>query len=146
MTRQKSQARQFNGMRYAEVQRRNSEQRQRLKPADQLWLKQNGYKNVGWDQVIALHQKIEEFLEKAQFEDMSLEELFLEADRIGNKYLSPAEIEAFNRQFSEEVAEIEELVDQYFPDTEIETIDFSQKAAPKSHRKSSRKPYPAKLK
>lgn len=121
----------FQGMSYGELQRTNANKRTQLKREDQQWLKENHYKNVGWEKVIQLYQKIEEIREKYRFEDMSLEELFLEADRIGNKYLTPEEIHDFNQQLAKQVAEIEELVDQQFPDTEIEVIDFSRTAAPR---------------
>lgn len=133
--------RRFNGMSYGELQRANSNTRSQLKQEEQKWLRGNGYRNVGWQDVIALYQKIEELLEKFRIEDMSLEELFLEADRIGNKYLTPAEREEFNQRFSKEVAEIGELVDRQFPDTEIEVIDFSQPTAKKSQRKRNQKTY-----
>jgi hypothetical protein len=141
MARKKSQKRSLNGMSYGEVQRINSENRSKLKQEHQTWLKENGYKNVGWENVIALYQKIEEFLDKAPFEDMSLEELFLEADRIGNKYLTPDEINAVNQQLSQEATEIGELIDQQFPDTEIEVIDFSSTTGKKSQKKRNQKTY-----
>ncbi len=142
MASKKSQKRDFNGMSYSEVQRANSENRSNLKKEDQKWLKDNGYKNAGWDKVITLYRKVEELLEdKSGFEDMSLEELFLEADQIGNKYLTPEEIKEFNQQLSQEVIEIGELVDKQFPDTEIEVIDFSQKIAKKPHKKLHQKTY-----
>lgn len=138
MASKKSRKRNFSGMSYGELQRANSKKRNNLKREDQKWLKDNGYKNVGWDNAIALYQKIDEFLDKYRFEDMSLEELFLEADRIGNKYLTPQEIEEFNQKMSKEVAEIAELIDQQFPDTEIETIDYSKK---KNQKKRNQKTY-----
>lgn len=141
MVNQKGKKRNFNGMGYVEIQRKNSDRREKLTSEEQKWLKQNGYKNVGWENVVSLYQKIEEFLEKAQFEDMSLEELFLEADRIGNKYLTPEEIHSFNHLLAQEVAEIEELVEQHFPDTEIEVVDFSQKGTQKPSKKTNRKTY-----
>jgi hypothetical protein len=138
MASQKSKKRNFNGMSYGEVQRTNTENRSKLEKERQKWLKDNGYKNVGWKNVIALYQKIEEFLDELRFQDMSLEELFLEADRIGNNYLSSEEIDEFNQQLTQEVNEIEKLVDEQFPDTEIEVIDFSQKTAKKPIRKTYR--------
>jgi len=141
MASKKSQKRDFNGMSYGEVQCANSKNRSKLKKKDQKWLKDNGYKNVGWDNVITLYRKVEEFLDKSRFEDMSLEELFLEADRIGNKYLTSEEIKEFNQQLSKEVAEIGELVDKQFPDTEIEVIDFSHKTAQKPQKKRNQKTY-----
>lgn len=139
MANPKSRKRTFNGMSYNEVQRANSSSRSKLKPEEQKWLKDNGYKNLGWDRVIHLHQKIEELLDKSRFENMSLEDLFLEADRIGNKYLTPDEIAAFDQQLSQEAAEIGALVDQQFPD-EPEAIDFG-KTAQKSQKKRNQKNY-----
>ncbi|NDJ20352.1 hypothetical protein GS682_01550 [Nostoc sp. B(2019)] len=72
---------------------------------------------------------------------MSLEELFLEADRIGNKYLTSKEIQEFNQQLSQEVAEIGEIIDQQFPDTEIEIIDYSKKTNKKTQKKHNQKTY-----
>ncbi len=120
MTNKKSKKRKFKGMSYYEVQRANSEHRNKLHKEEQKWLKNNGYKNVGWDNVIKLY----EFL---KIIDNSLEELFLEADRIGNKYLTNQEIEKFNHSLSKELNEIAEEFDKQFPDTEIEIIDFSRK-------------------
>ncbi|WP_017741411.1 hypothetical protein [Scytonema hofmannii] len=137
----KKQKRNFNGMSYGEVQSANSKNRSQLEKEHQKWLKDNGYKNVGWDNVINLYKKIEEFLEKSQFEDMTLEELFLEADRIGNKYLTRNDIEEFNQQFSKEVAEIGDLIEQQFPDTEIEVIDYSNTITKKSRQKRNQKTY-----
>lgn len=141
MASKKSQKRDFNGMSYRELQRANSENRSQLKKEDQKWLKDNSYKNIGWDNVITLYRKVEELLDKSPFEDMSLEELFLEADRIGNKYLTPKEIKEFNQQLSKEVAEIADLVDKQFPDTEIEVIDFNHKTAQKPQKKRNQKTY-----
>jgi hypothetical protein len=141
MASSKSRKQNFNGMSYVETQRTNSNNRDKLKKEHQRWLKDNGYRNVGWNQVIQLYQKIEEFLDQAPFEEMSLEELFLEADRIGNKYLTPKEIQAFNQQLSEEVSEIADIVDQQFPDTEIEVIDFSSTTSRRSQRNRYHKTY-----
>jgi len=141
MASRKSRKRTFNGMSYGQIQSYNSNNRKKLKRDDQKWLKDNGYKNVGWDQVVRLYQKIEEILDKGRFEEMSLEELFLEADRIGNKYLEPKELEEFNQQFAEEVHGIEELIEQQFPDTEAEMIDFSNVAGKKTQRKPNQATY-----
>jgi hypothetical protein len=140
MTNPNRKSRKFKGLSYREVQRHNSAQRGKLKPEEQKWLKENRCKNVGWDNVIHLYEKIEEFLEQNQIEDLSLEELFLEADRIGNKYLTTQEIEDFNQKLSQEVNEISELIDQQFPDTEIEVIDFNQPTQ-KIKKKSNQKSY-----
>jgi hypothetical protein len=141
MTNQKSPKRNFNGMSYREVQRTNSENRSKLAKADQKGLKTDGYKNVGWENVISLYKKIEELLDKSRFEDLSLEELFLEADRIGNKYLTPSEIADFNQQLSKEVTEVGEIIDRQFPDTEIEIIDYSKKASKSPKKKRDQKTY-----
>ncbi|MBW4683827.1 MAG: hypothetical protein KME40_01755 [Komarekiella atlantica HA4396-MV6] len=138
MANKRSPKKNFNGMSYGEVQRANSKNRSKLIKEDQKWLKDNGYKNIGWKNVINLYTKIEEFLDKSRFEDMSLEELFLEADRIGNKYLTSNEIAEFNQQLSQEVAEIGEIIDQQFPDTEIEIIDYSKKTQKKHNQKTYR--------
>jgi predicted Rossmann fold nucleotide-binding protein DprA/Smf involved in DNA uptake len=130
----------FNGMSYLEIQASNSNNRKKLKKEHQKWLRDNKYKNVGWDNVITLYQKIEELLDQARFGEMSLEELFLEADRIGNKYLDPEEIEAFNQEIAKEAYAIEELIDKQFPDQEIEIIDFS-KTNSKIPKKRNQKTY-----
>ncbi|MBD2089861.1 hypothetical protein H6F67_08340 [Microcoleus sp. FACHB-1515] len=126
------QKRQFNGLSYREVQRANSQNRLKLHKPDQKQLKAEGYKNTGWDQVIRLYQKIEELLDRYQYADLELDELFLEADRIGNKYLTPEEIEEYNQKLDKEVSEIEEAIDRQFPDTEVEIIDFSNRRKTRS--------------
>lgn len=141
MVNRKGQKRNFKELSYRQLQRHNSENRNKLKKEDQKWLRDNGFKNVGWENVINLYQKIEEFLNKYRFEDMSLEALFLEADRIGNKYLSPQEIEEFNRQLSKEITDIGALIDEQFPDTEIEVVDYSKKTAPKEQKRRNQKTY-----
>lgn len=125
-------------MSYRDIQRVNSKNRNKLPQKDKKWLKENGYKNIGWNNVIRLNQKINEFLDKSVIEDLSLEELFLEADRIGNKYLSHKEIEEFNQRLAKEINEIAEEIDRQFPDSMIEIIDFSEKAN-KTYRKKANK-------
>ncbi|MBH8574779.1 hypothetical protein I8752_17470 [Nostocaceae cyanobacterium CENA369] len=88
-----------------------------------------------------LYQKIEELLDKYQLEDLTLEELFLEADRIGNKYLTSQEIEEFNQRLSREVNDISEEIDKQFPDTEIEFIDFSKNSQAKYYNKQHQNSY-----
>jgi hypothetical protein len=127
MTSRESRKRTFEGMSYREIQRFNSKKRVELHKEDQQWLKNNGYKNLGWNNVIQLHQKIKELLDKYEFADLELEELFLEADRIGNKYQTDQEREEFNQKLSKEASEIAEEIDKQFPDTEVEVIDFSEK-------------------
>ena len=135
MANKKSQTRKFNGMSYHQVQRANSKKRTKLYKEDQKWLKDNDYRNIGWDKVINLFQKIEDFIDKYQLEDLTLEELFLESDRIGNKYLSSQDIEEFNQKLSQEVNEVAEEIDKQFPDSELEIIDFSE-----TNYKSRKKP------
>ncbi|PSB21377.1 hypothetical protein C7B76_05295 [filamentous cyanobacterium CCP2] len=73
-----------------------------------------------------MYQKIEAFLDKYEFAELELEELFLEADRIGNKYQTDQERAEFNQKLAKEVSEIAEEIDKQFPDTEVEVIDFSK--------------------
>ena len=131
----KSKKRLFNGMSYREVQRFNSDQKSKLPKKDQNWLKENGYKNVGWNHVIKLYEKVNDFLDQLNSDDDTLEELFLKADRIGSKYQTPQEIDAFNQQLSAEINQIADQIDQQFPETEMEFIDYSQP----SHHHSSKK-------
>ena len=128
-------------MSYREVQRTNSKNRLKLNNQDKTWLKINQYKNIGWQNVIKFYQKIEELLEKSPFEEMSLEELFLEADRIGDKYQTPQEKAEFNQQLSQEVTKIAELIDKHFPDTEIEVVDYNQNLTKKPTNKRNQKTY-----
>ena len=122
----KTQKRLFCGMSYREVQRSNSDRRSKLPKQDQKWLKAEGYKNVGWDNIIALYQKINDVSLQPDANEETLEELFLKADRIGNKYQTPEEIAAFNQQLAVEVNEIADEIDRQFPDTEMEFIDYSK--------------------
>ncbi|MBD2523237.1 hypothetical protein [Nostoc sp. FACHB-133] len=131
----------FNGMSYRDMQRVNSKNRNKLKQEDRHWLKTEGYKNVGWNNLISLYDKIKDFLDKYQFDDLTLEELFLEADRIGNKYLTSQEIQETNYKLAKEVNEIAEEIDRQYPDTEIEIIDFSNKTKKTYKRQSNQKSY-----
>jgi hypothetical protein len=117
----------FQGMNYRQVQKNNSKKRLELQPEEQKWLKNNHYKNIGWNNVINLFNKIKEFLDADKIEDLTLEELFLEADRIGNKYLSNQEIREFEDTLAQQVNQIAVMIDEQFPDSEIEIIDFSSK-------------------
>ncbi|MEA5505058.1 hypothetical protein VB735_18485 [Halotia wernerae UHCC 0503] len=137
----KSKKTNFNGMSYREVQRTNSKNRIKLHKEDQTWLKDKAYKNIGWQNVINLYEKIEELLNKYQLEDLTLEELFLEADRIGNKYLTSQEIANFNQKLAIEVNEIAEEIDRQFPDTEIEFIDFGKNSKNRYRNKYNKKIY-----
>ncbi|MCY7333057.1 MAG: hypothetical protein LH649_10465 [Pseudanabaena sp. CAN_BIN31] len=129
-------------MSYREVQLANSKNRVLLTKPDQQWLKKSGYKNVGWDKVILLYQKIEELIQEQDYlNDLSLGELFLEADRIGNKYLTPEEIADNNQKLAEVNNRINEQIDQAFPDTEDEVIDFGNKAVHKYQTKPRNKKF-----
>lgn len=126
-------------MNYRELQSDNSKKRSKLDREDRQCLKINGYKNVGWDSAIELYQKIEDILEGYKWKDLSLEELFLAADRIGNKYLTHQEIANFNQKLSQEVNEIAEEIDRQFPDLENEFIDFSHTTNNKAQRNTTKK-------
>lgn len=143
MASRKRQSYTFSGMGYRQAQRSNSIRRSKLPKKNQIWLTQNGYKNVGWDNVIRLYQKINELLAEPDGDDEpTLEELFLEADRIGQKYQTREEIEAFNQQMAAEVSAISDLIDQQFPDTEVEVIDYSQTSRSQAKTRQSRKRHP----
>ncbi|NET40287.1 MAG: hypothetical protein F6K19_51550 [Cyanothece sp. SIO1E1] len=72
-------------------------------------------------------------------EEDTLEELFLKAEQIGNKYQTSEEIASFNRKLSTEVNEISDEIDRQFPDSEIEFIDYSQPShKPKQMAKGKR--------
>ncbi|MBF2029229.1 MAG: hypothetical protein IGS48_21125 [Oscillatoriales cyanobacterium C42_A2020_001] len=126
MASKKSGKRLFCGMSYREVQQSNSARRSHLPKQDQQWLKENGYRNIGWDNVIKLHQKINDLLSTSDSDEPTLEELFLKADQIGSQYQTLEEIEAFNQALSKEVEAIANTIDQQFPDEEVEYIDYSQ--------------------
>ncbi|OKH28216.1 hypothetical protein NIES1031_05350 [Chroogloeocystis siderophila 5.2 s.c.1] len=87
-----------------------------------------------------LYHKIEELLDKYKFEELTLEELFLEADRIGNKYLTYQEREEFNHRLAKEVNEIADSIDKQFPETEVEFIDFGS-TTKKNSKKYTYKSY-----
>ena len=61
----------FQGMTYRELQKYNSQNRIKLSLEDQKCLKENGYKNIGWDYVINLYNTIQDFLVKYQVEDLT---------------------------------------------------------------------------
>ncbi|MBC1218592.1 hypothetical protein GNF10_24220 [Nostoc sp. UCD121] len=141
MTERKTKKAIFNGMSYRDTQRVNSKNRNKLKQEDIHWLKAEGYKNVGWNNAISLYHKIKEFLDKYQFDELTLEELFLEADRIGNKYFTAQEIQESNQRLAKEVNEIAEEIDKQFPDTEIEFIDFGNKTKKTYRKQNNQKSY-----
>jgi len=113
-------------MGYRKLQRKNSRNRNLLTKEHQKWLKENNYKNVGWERVISLYQKILELQREAQINDLNLEELFIEADRIGNKYFSGQEIQEQQQKIAMELNEITDILDNQFPKQQAEVIDYSQ--------------------
>ena len=122
----KKKSRTFQGMNYRKVQRKNSRNREQLTKDNKVWLKQNNYRNVGWNNVIKLFCKIKEFQEQEAIKSLSLEELFLEADRIGNKYLNNKEINQYHLKIARELNEIADIIDSQYPDRELEIIDYSK--------------------
>ncbi|VEP17427.1 conserved hypothetical protein [Hyella patelloides LEGE 07179] len=125
MVKKKLKAKTFQGMNYRKVQRKNSRNRNLLIRENQKWLKNNGYRNIGWNNVISLYQAIAELQRKEQISEFNLEELFLEADRIGNKYFSQQEIHNKQQKIAQELNEITEIIDYQFPDNKIEIVDYS---------------------
>ena len=118
--------REFNGMGYRQVQRSNSDNKAKITSEEIELLKNSGYKNVGWEKVTQLNLKLQEMLTSPYRENWSLDELFLEADRIGQKYQSADEIATFEKQFTILSQEIDDEIDRHFPDTQVEIIDFSK--------------------
>jgi hypothetical protein len=139
MTKPLKKKRLFSGMSYREVQRSNKDRRSKLPKAEQKWLKDNGYKNTGWDNVICLYQKINDLLSSSDSDELTLEELFLKADQIGNKYQTEEEKAAFNQSLRSEVEAISEIVDQQFPDSEFEFVDYRQHVHYPSKRKNKKR-------
>lgn len=126
MVYKKNHKRTFKRMSYRVVQRKNSRNRALLTKENQRWLKVNNYRNIGWDNVIDLFQKIEELQEQEAIKNLSLEQLFIEADRIGNKYLNSQEINRRNLKIAKELDEIANIIDSQFPDNTVEVIDYSK--------------------
>ena len=119
------QVRFYNGMKYRQLQSYNTQKRQSLTEEKKQWLKSNDYRNIGWEKIIKLYEKITEFLPKDSLQDISLEDIFLEADRIGNKYQNSEEIHKLNQQLSQINQEISDEIDKHFPDDEIVFLNFS---------------------
>ena len=126
MSSKKSSARTFQGMNYRKVQRKNSRDRQLLTKENQTWLKKHNYRNLGWTNVIQLFEKIRELQEQEIVKSLSLEELFIEADRIGNKYLNSQEINQRHQRIAQEVDEIADIIDSQYPNQKVEIIDYSK--------------------
>lgn len=131
----KKSPRKFRGMGYRQVQGANSRNRQKLSKSEQQWLKKNSYKNVGWENVISLYKQIEEF------NGETLESLFLAADKIGNKYQTREEIQTYQEKLAQTVTSISKKIEQQYPETEVEVIDYSENCTPKYRRKGSSKSY-----
>lgn len=119
-----SKKRLFCGMGYREVQRSNSTRKAQLTRAQQQWLSKQGHRNVGWENVIKLYHALNDL--QYDSDEPTLEELFLKAERIGNKYQTAEEIQAFNQALNAEVAAISEEIDKQFPDDSMEVIDYSK--------------------
>lgn len=56
-----------------------------------------------------------------------LEDLFIQSERIGNKYQSKEERDRFQKQLNAEVAGVSDIIDRQFKDEAIEVVDFSQR-------------------
>ncbi|MGB3517893.1 MAG: hypothetical protein WBA43_15665 [Elainellaceae cyanobacterium] len=119
-----SKKRLFCGMGYREVQRSNSTRKAQLTRAQQQWLRKQGQRNVGWENIIKLYHALNDL--QYDSDEPTLEELFLKAERIGNKYQTSEEIQAFNQALNAEVAAISEEIDRQFPDNSMEVIDYSK--------------------
>ncbi|WP_029681741.1 hypothetical protein, partial [Picosynechococcus sp. NKBG15041c] len=114
----------YKGMSYRKLQRWNKEHRSLLEKKYQIWLKQNSYQNIGWDRVIKLHEKILDLKRETEIHNMSLEELFLESDRIGEKYQTSQEKKDFQERFQHIIESISIVAEKIFPDDEVEFVDF----------------------
>jgi len=121
----KNKARTFEKMKYRQVQRKNSRNRNILPRSKQKWLKENGYRNIGWNNVIDLFKKIKDIQQEEDIKSSSLEELFLEADRLGNKYLDSQEIQQRNLAIANELGQIADIFNEQFPDNTVEVIDYA---------------------
>lgn len=119
----------FLGMSYREVQKWNSENRTKLDRQQQQKLKEEGFRNVGWESVIGLYLALDALINPEPEPELesSLEELFLEAARIGDKYQTEEDRATFQREFDREIAEINALIEEQFPQPQtIEFIDYSR--------------------
>lgn len=116
----------FARMTYRQLQRKNKSDRAQLSKKDCIWLKTNNYRNIGWTNVINLFQKIKELKERESIRKLDLEQLFIEADRIGNKYLTGKEIQNRNLKIARELNEIADIIDSQFPDNTVEVVDYSR--------------------
>lgn len=126
MSYKQTKVRTFQGMGYRQVQRKNTRNKKLLVKEQQQWLKKNDYRNVGWQNVIDLFNKIQEIQQTENIKKLTLEELFIEADLIGNKYLDSKEINQHNLKIARELNEIADIIDSWSVDNTVEIIDYSQ--------------------
>lgn len=115
----------FARMTYRQLQKKNKRDRAQLSKQDRIWLKTSNYRNIGWTNVINLFQKIKEIKEKESIRKLDLEQLFIEADLIGNKYLTGEEIQNRNLKIARELNEIADIIDAQFPDNTNEVIIYN---------------------
>lgn len=73
----------------------------------------------GWEQGTVGEQLLDEA--SRDIDERTLEELFIDADRIGNKYQTPEEVAASNQQLADEVQQVEQLLPDEGP---AEMVDF----------------------
>jgi hypothetical protein len=142
----------FAGQSYRSVQQANRLRRDSLPKADRRALQQQGFRNVGWDNVIRLSQQLDQLLAPPELTEElteeesidadlpSLDALFLEADRIGNSYQSAEEIAAFNQQLAEAVNAVDAEIDRLFPDDQVEVVHFQPVRNARRSAKSRSKP------
>jgi hypothetical protein len=132
------------GLNYRDLQKANGQRRDRLAKTDRAELKRLGFRNVGWDNVIRLSQRLDELLGPTPDPNLpdpdlpSLESLFLEADRIGNVYQSAEEIAAFNQALADASSAVDEAIDRQFPDNDVEIVHFQ--SSPVRGRSAKRNP------
>ena len=137
----RSSPRTYQQLSYRQLQAHNKQTRSQLRREDQQALKINGFKNVGWTAAIELYEKIAAYLTQYKLAEDSLDELFLEADRIGNQYQSSEEIAAFQAALATEVEAIANLVDEQFPDDQPEVIDYGTSKTRQSPRKNPKRTF-----
>ena len=112
---------------YRDLQVENKINRNALSKNQQHQLKIEGYKNIGWAKVIQLCEKLQQINLLKSVEDVTLEELFIDADRIGNKYQTKKEIRDFQERLNQVHQQIADSVDKLFPDNDVEIFDFTGK-------------------
>jgi hypothetical protein len=123
MTRKKQK---FQGMGYREVQKSNSENWKKLDRQQQKALKEKGHRNIGWLFVTRLYLGIEDLNQDLHTDDTTLEELFLNASWIGDKYQTNEDKLAFRKALDQAIEETQILIDEHFPGGDIQMIDYSK--------------------